>query len=709
MDDLTAADAPENEGKPPSELTDEALYPALRNWFKLDRDHSEKWRSEAKDDFGFAAGDQWTPEERGALESSKRPVVTFNRTLSIIKAVAGTEINGRHDTVYLPRGTQPGAVKANELLTAASQWMADGCNAEDEESAAFQDTLVCGMGWVECPLAYDEDPDGKYAETKVDPLEMYWDRSARKKNLIDARRVFRVRKYTLDEARDFAESIGADVLDEDLDATWAVGADTDPGKPVEDRRLRDENSVAHDDKSEVHIVHAQWIERQIVHRVGGRMPTGNPMQPYQEFEREIPDAKFGQFKRIAKANGVEFKAARQVRKVRKQAFLGKVILGKVTDVPTKNVFTYQCITGERDRNNGTWYGLVRLMRDPQKWANKWLVQTMHILNTTAKGGILAESDAFKDQRDAQDTYAQPDAITWVAPGAIGKNKIMAKPGVGIPTAYVNLLEFAISSIRDVTGINMELLGLRDANQPGILEAQRKQAAMTILATLFDSMRNFRKNIGVARLHYIQNYLADGRLILIAGEEGKEAVPLLRDKVIGEYQVIIDDAPNSPNQKQETWGFLMQLMPMFKDMMTPEAAIAMLEYSPLPSKLVDQFKKMMQQAGEKSPEQKTHEQLAIDGAKAKIAKDEAGAEQARASAFASGAKGIVDLANAVAMGVQTSIPQAQAVAQPTTQTIDSEYVVEPQGQPQQAMPQLPQMPMVPSGPPQPEQPMGGMPI
>src|SRR6478672_4765423 len=72
--------------------------------------------------------------------------------------------------------------------------------------------------------------------------------------------------------------------------------------------------------------------------------------------------------------------------------------------------SWACITGELDRNKGHWFGLIKTMRDPQMWANKWLSQTLHILNTTAKGGIVAEEDAFADMTEAEEKWAQPDTI-----------------------------------------------------------------------------------------------------------------------------------------------------------------------------------------------------------------------------------------------------------------------------------------------------------
>jgi hypothetical protein len=195
---------------------------------------------------------------------------------------------------------------------------------------------------------------------------------------------------------------------------------------------------------------------------------------------------------------------------------------------------------------------------------------------------------------------------------------------------------------------MELLGMRDANQPGILEAQRKQAGMTILATLFDSLRRFRKQIGRVRLHYIQNYLSDGRLIRIAKEDGTtEMIPLVRDQAAGQYEVIVEDAPTSPNSKEQTWATVQQVIPAFRDLLTPEAVITLLEYSPLPSKLVSAFKEM---ASKPNPEQEMAKEIAAAVEKVKMDRDQAAAEKDRATAESTRVGSIIDLATA---GVQAA--------------------------------------------------------
>lgn len=682
MNPSAAETESDDDRKRTSQLSDDAVLTRLKKQFKVDWAHSKDWRAQAKNDFDFVAGDQWEANDRAALVEQARPVITFNRTLAIVKAVAGIEINSRHETAFLPRGTSAGAVKANELLTGASQWMADETDAEDEQSEAFQDNIICGMGWTDSTLAYDENPDGNYVEDRIDPLEMVWDKGARKKNLKDARRLFRVQKLSRAEARDLARENGWDGEDADLHAAWAMSSsDTQEAKAVEERRLREGNTDAHDDE-EIQLVHAQWIEREPYYRVAG--PQG------------IVDLNELQFRKVlamAKEAGAPLTYTRAHRKVYKQALLGNVILGKVKPGLVKDRFTFQCITGEPHRNKRTWFGLISMMRDPQMWANKWLSQTLHILNTTAKGGIIAETDAFEDTQEAQRTYAQADAITFAAKDAIAKGKIMQKPGAGMPAGYINLLEFAISSIRDVTGINMELLGLRDANQPGVLEAQRKQAAMTILATLFDSLRRYRRNVGRVRLGIIQQYLSDDRLIRLSQQDGEGAfkvVKLAKDQVAGEFEVIVDDSPTSPNQKQETWGVIRQVLPVFKEMLTPEAVMVILEYSPLPSKLVDAFRTL---ASKPNPEADEAKQAAKAAAAAKVERDVAAAAKDRATADKTKLDGLLDLIMAgAAIPLPTAPPSAAA---PGPMLPGEQYAITPPGGTGRELPQLPQLP---SGPP-----------
>ncbi len=536
----------------------------FKSWFKADARHSKDWREKAKEDFGFVAGDQWSTEDQAYLKSQNRTPLVFNRTLTIIKAIAGMEINGRHEIAYIPRKLEDAEI--DELLTGASKWMADECDGEDEESEAFTNSAICGMGWTEHRMDYEVEPQGKYIENDVDPLEMYWDRTAKKKNIVDARRLMRAKVVPLYDAMQMFPGKNRS----QLDARWAYQNETaTPEKTLEERRVRNENSSGPlDDMDEVTLVQVQWWEREECWCVAD--PATNKMLQISNDEYDKLKARHAQVQQIMSGTMSGFQpqqlhAVKSRRKVYKQAFLGSEVL-EVGHAPWPDGFTFTCITGELHRIKRTWFGVVRTLRDPQMWGNKWLSQILHILNSTAKGGIVAETDAFEDQTQAEEQWAQPGGIVWAAKNAISgpKPKIMDKPGAGSFAGYMELLTLAINATRDVSGINLELLGQKDINQPGILEAMRKQAGMTVLATVFDALRRMRKIVGRIRLFFIQNFLSDGRVIRITGQQGAQAVRLLRDKTLGEYDVVVADTPTSPNMKEQNWSIISQLLPAFKD-------------------------------------------------------------------------------------------------------------------------------------------------
>jgi hypothetical protein len=542
--------------------------------------------------------------------------VTFNRLLPVIKAVAGSEVNARQDIQFLPREVGDAAV--NELLTEASRYLANEAEAEDEESDAFVDCAIVGMGWIEMRLDYEVDPNGAYVEDRVDPLEMIADSAARKRNLQDARRLFRAKTMDLSEA----EGLFPDADPSDLDAAWAEDREGDeqhrqiqPGEHRMDRPAGDQSG-----SKRVTIVEAQWWERRRV-AVVFDPTTGQPT--------EMEPAKAAVLARRAEMIGMPVQIFHQVKRVYRRAFLGAVLLEE-GPAPAGDRFSYACLTGDRDHNKGTWFGIVRAMKDPQRYANKWLSQTLDMLNRQTKGGYLLEAGAVKNQAEFERSMAKPGGSTFVQDGALTSGRIKEKGLPQIPAGHYALMEFALQSIRDTSGVNLELLGQRQTEQAGVLEYQRKQAAMTILATLFDALRRARKHIGRVRLFFIQSYLSDGRLIRIVGDQGAKVVPLVRDQTIGDFDVVIDDAPASPNQKEVVWATFTSVLPIIKDMITPQVLLEILPYSPFPASFVAKMRDLLAQAGD-SPEQQQQKQIAMQTALAKIEDLAAGADLKKAKA------------------------------------------------------------------------------
>ncbi len=556
-------------------LENQALFKKLVGWYQDDIDHVEKWRKNAQEDYDFYNGRQWNEQDLAVLHEQNRPVMTFNRIAPLINAVIGAERNNKRQVQFIPR--QEGAAFANQILTGAAEWFRDEADGEYEDSDAFQDAIICGMGWTDTRLDYEQDPQGKPIIARLDPMKMVWDASAVKSNLIDAQRLW----YIDEKPLAVAQEMFPNVHWSDLHADWVKHQSflqpTSNGMTQSyqsERGYQGEEGSGYQRPKMVTLVECRWFEREVVYKV--LEPLSGKFVDYSEQD----------FQNLSKTFP-HVQATRLNRKIVKRAFLGRKLL-EAPDKPLvpPNQLGWECITGTFDKLSRQFYGIVRPTKDPQRWANKYFSQVMHLLNSQSKGGIMAERDAFDDDRQAVESWARADSITWLKSGAVSGGRIQPKPVAQFPQGFFQLFNEAKSALEQVTGLSSEFIGTRAVNQPGILEQQRRQSSLNLLASFFDGLRRYRQRQGKIILYLIQNYLSDGRLVRIAGDENAQYVPLTREMVTSlEYDIVVDDAPTSLNEKERTFALIMQLLPLMQNFATPEIMLDLLRYSPLPASLI----------------------------------------------------------------------------------------------------------------------------
>jgi hypothetical protein len=548
------------------------------------RDGLSDWREEARICYDFVAGQQWDDDDLAKLEEQERPAVTFNRMGVMVDAVCGLEVNSRQQITYFPR--EQGDVGLSEVETAAAQWVNEQCHGEDEDSEAFRDSAICGVGSTEMKMDYEANPDGNIVIERRDPLKVFWDPASHKKCMEDARFLF----Y-------------ADWMDnKEIEETWPDKYSSVTPWDRLDEAARPQNadlqflykdsdgdSEKHKDQSLVIQYQCYWREPfyRVLDPATGQLVSFDAKK-YRKIRSAYKDA-----------TGQELQAVKQMRRVYYRGFYcGRTEL-EYKKSPYQEGFTFKFITAKRDRNRKMWYGIVRSMIDPQKWANKWLSQILHIINTNAKGGAYVETNALKDPRKAEEQWAASNPLIELNEGGI--NKIKERTPAQTPTGLDKLMNFAFESLPYVSGINLEALGLANREQAGVLEAQRRKAAYGILAPLFDSLRLYRKHQGKMLLWFIREFISDGRLIRVLGQSGQQKyIPLTKKADVVEYDLIVDQSPHSPDFKEKTWEAMKEILPVMMKEGIPIPP-SLFDFAPLPSNVAAEFKQLVMNRGQIPPQ------------------------------------------------------------------------------------------------------------
>jgi hypothetical protein len=542
------------------------------------RNHRAQWRKDARENYDFYASEQWSTDDKAVLEEQGRPAVVFNRLPRIINAISGLEVQNRHEPRYLPREIPADAIKS-EMLNGAAKWARQQCDAEDEESDAFQDLLITGEGWTEDRMDYERDSQGMIVKDRIDPLEILVDPTAKKRNYADAKWVAHVKELTKREVKD----LGYDVNDLTPNTFWNDSDGDEPHDATSAHEYHNDQSDKLSRSSTYAVIKYQYYTKEKYYAV---------VDERGEIQ-EFPLDRFEKIKPMLDAQGMQY--AELTKRVYKQAFIcGKKKLEEI-DLGC-NHFTLQSMTGLRNRNKNTYFGLAALMKDPQRWANKWLSQIQHIINSNAKGGLIAEQNTFVNPQQAQEEWSKQDSITYVLEGALQKGKLQQKEAPRYPDGIDRLMQQAIQAISDVPGVNDEFIGLANRDQPMGLEEIRRSAVVATLSIFFDSLRKYRKETGRILAYFIREYISDGRLIRIVGEQGAQVLPLMKDKLMFDYDIVVEEAPSSPQVKDKVFNVLSQLLPMILQAGIPVPP-DILDYAPFPEALTQKWKAMI---GQKDP-------------------------------------------------------------------------------------------------------------
>ena len=552
-----------------------------RTRYREARDHNAKWKKKAVRCYEFWAGRQWDEDISTALENAGRAALVMNRIRPRVSAVVGMEINNRKEIRFSPR--EASDQQLIDLINRCSEWTRDQAETEDHETQAFQDALVTGMGWTRTSMDYEENIDGIATARKRNPMGYDWDQTARESNLADMEFYF----YSEDISKaDFKALFPGQ---EDKARPNALGLDElyhteeQPHDDEEAKYYPNEvpafpGSEQRGKRETVRLVLYAYVEKVTVWRV--MMPDGNmkAVEPkdaddiaeqllaingrkviFEEFDSNKP-LREGVQNFGGDGTALVLPYVKQIQRRHREAWItGETVLEDELS-PCPYTFSDHCITGWRDENEGTFFGMVWGLIDPQEWANKFFSQAIYIYTVNSKGGMIAKKRAVDNPEDFEAKYSSPDTVLWATEQANFQTDFMERKPGQYPPDLDKLTAFAIDSLPALDGLTPEIMGQVSRDQPGILENMRKQASMTVLAPVFNSKARYHKRQGRTLLHFISQYFTDIQINRIHGPNlNPQALQTLRDMDVRNYDVLVESAPASPNAKEYNLTVMFELM------------------------------------------------------------------------------------------------------------------------------------------------------
>lgn len=210
-------------------------------------------------------------------------------------------------------------------------------------------------------------------------------------------------------------------------------------------------------------------------------------------------------------------------------------------------------------------GLVRDMRDAQYLFNVRKVTDLDILSSQQQG-LKVKKGALVTPDDSLNTG---NGRVLVINDKMSMDDVQPMEIIPPSPVMLQMEEMLKGVMREISGVNEELLGAAVDDKAGVLSMLRQGAGMTTLQKYFDQFDESQRECGNIIIQMIQHFWSYGKIKSVIGEE---PTPEFDDKAFFTYGAKVVQGVLTETQQQLELVQLFELQQRFGDVFPPDEIV-----------------------------------------------------------------------------------------------------------------------------------------
>lgn len=504
-------DSPENQ----------ELHRKLIRWREYEAQVQQHSREQAAIDEAYRDHEQYTAEELQTLAERYQAPAIANEIKPIVDYYIGIERRMRVEGKALPR--EEGDRIPARAKTSLLKFLADANNEPMHRSMAFKEMVTTGLSWLYCG-ARSENEDGEAVKVCHESWRnVIYDSHHQNPDYTDARYWFRDRFVDTDVAelhfsdrKAFLETQminGAQTAEDERNASPLFYL----GQRLSDRYATESAMARHAYGQFTGLVPDAGRRRTRVTEAWWKQPTEilRVTTPGQFFGLRI-DTQDEHFQWLLNKAGVKYdRTWRMVPWVAIMTDAG--FLSKQVSPYQHNRFPAVPMACFRKSSDGTYYGVVRGIRDQQDLINKRRSKAVFLM---ASNQVIMDKGAMSpdELRVLRQQIAQPNGVIEV-PRALQRFEIRRDVALAVELERAAVQDKAY--MREVSGASTEALGMQSNATSGKAVIARQNQSTIVSAEIYDNYGFALRLAGELNLANAEQFMPEERMIRVLNDRGVE--------------------------------------------------------------------------------------------------------------------------------------------------------------------------------------------